>query len=442
MEQSLTQLRADALAIFNAAIKAADPGNAVRHYVHVTDAAIEVADKIYSLAKFINIFILGAGKAAVPMAQALEALLGDRVTGGIVVTPYGQASPLAKVNVIQAAHPIPDRAGVEGARQIAAIARQAKADDLIFFLLSGGGSALLPSPVDDLSMADKQEITQLLLRSGATIGETNTLRRHLSQIKGGRLARLGYPAQMVALLVSDVVGDVLQDIASGPTAPDPSRYADCWKIIEKYRLAGSIPDSIRGILDRGIRGEIAETVKEEDVAFTKVQNLIIASNRLATEAARLHAESLGYSSSVLSNRIEGESREMAKRQVAMLKKILSERPPKPVCFISGGETTVTVRGDGTGGRNQEFALAAALELVDVQRAAVLSAGTDGIDGPTDAAGAIIDGTTVPRGRSRGYDAEQFLARNDAYNFLRATGDLLFTGPTHTNVMDIQVMLAS
>ena len=195
MEQSLTQLRADALAIFNAAIKAVDPANAVRHYVHVTDAAIEVADKVYSLAKFLNIFILGAGKAAVPMAQALEALLGDRVTGGIVVTPYGQAPPLPKVNVIQAAHPIPDRAGLEGARQIADIARQAKADDLIFFLLSGGGSALLPSPVDDLSIADKQELTQLLLRSGATIGETNTLRRHLSQIKGGRLSRLGYPAR-------------------------------------------------------------------------------------------------------------------------------------------------------------------------------------------------------------------------------------------------------
>jgi glycerate 2-kinase len=440
MERSLARLRADALAIFTVAVKAADAGTAIRRYVRVTDTAIEVADRIYSLAKFRNIYILGAGKAAVPMAQAMETLLGDRLSGGTVVAPHGQTLPLAKANIVEAAHPIPDIAGLKGARRIAAIARQATADDLIFFLLSGGGSALLPYPVDDLSLTDKQCITQLLLRSGATIREINTLRRHLSQIKGGKLARLAYPAQMVTLIVSDVVGDALQDVASGPTAPDPSCYSDCWEIIRKYRLQDSIPDSVRVILDRGVSGDIAETVKKDDVAFTKIQNVIIANNRLATEAAWLHASDLGYRSTILSNSIEGECREVAKQQMAIFKKILTDRPCEPTCLISGGETTVTVRGHGTGGRNQEFALAAAIEFVDVEGGAVLSAGTDGIDGPTDAAGAIIDSATVSRGLSQGYDAAQFLACNDAYNFLRRTGDLIITGPTHTNVMDIQVML--
>ena len=399
MGWSLERLRADALAIFNAAVEAVDAANAVRRYVRVTGAAIEVANRNYSLTGFQNIFIIGAGKAAIPMAQALETLLGARLSGGIVVIPYGQAWPLRKVRVIEAAHPIPDLAGVEGARQIAAIAEQATAHDLLFFLVSGGGSALLPYPLDGLTLADKQAVTQLLLRSGATIRETNTVRRHLSKLKGGKLAQIAYPAQMVTLLVSDVVGDTLEDIASGPTAPDPSCYADCREIIRKYRLQDSIPAAVRGALDRGVRGEIAETVKADDVAFTKVQNVIIASNRLATEAAKSHAETLGYCAKILSNAIEGESREVGKRQAAAFKKVLAEPLREPICFISGGETTVTVRGDGMGGRNQEFALAAAIELAGATGVAVLSAGTDGIDGPTDAAGAIVDGATLSRGQS-------------------------------------------
>lgn len=441
MERSLARLRSDAVAIFNAAVKAVDAAHAVRRYVRVNGTAIEVADRIYSLADFRRIFIIGAGKAAVPMAQVMETLLGERLSGGIVVTKYGQALPLRKVRVIEAAHPIPDDAGVEGARQIAAIAQQATAHDLIFVLVSGGGSALLPYPIDGLKLEDAQTVTHLMLRSGATIRETNTLRRHLSQIKGGKLARLAYPAQVVTLIVSDVVGDTLEDIASGPTAPDPSRYTDCWEIIRKYRLQESIPPVVRAILDQGIRGEIAETVKAVDIAFTKVQNVIIASNRLATEAAGSYAESLGYRVTILSNAIEGESREVAKRQAARLKNILTGSRPESICFISGGETTVTVRADGMGGRNQEFALAAAVELAGATGVVVLSAGTDGIDGPTDAAGAIVDGATLSRGRLQGHDAADFLARNDAYNFLLASGDLLVTGPTHTNVMDIQVMVA-
>lgn len=441
MDRSLVQLRADAVAIFNAAVKAVDAALAVRRYVRVTGTAIEVAERIYSLTDLRHVYVIGAGKAAVPMAQALETLLRERLRGGIVVTKYGQALPLRKVRVIEAAHPIPDLNGVKGACQIAAIAEQATAHDLVFALISGGGSALLPYPLDGLTLEDKQIVTDLLLRSGATIRETNTLRRHLSQIKGGKLARLAYPAQVVALIVSDVVGDTLEDIASGPTAPDPSRYTDCREIIRKYQLQESIPPAVRALLDRGSRGELAETVRTNDVAFTKVQNLIIASNGLATEAARSHANRLGYRSEILSNDVEGESREVAKRQMAKLKEVLTEPMTEPICFISGGETTVKVRGSGMGGRNQEFALAAAIELADVEGWVLLSAGTDGIDGPTDAAGAIVDGGTLLRGRSQGLAAAEFLTRNDAYHFLLATGDLLVTGPTHTNVMDIQLMMA-
>jgi len=441
MGRTLKGLRANAVEIFNAAVKAVDAVAAVRRCVRVTESVLEVANRSYSLADFQKIYILGAGKAAIPMAQALETLLGKRLSGGVVVTKYGQARPLRKTRVIEAAHPIPDRAGVDGARQITAITQRATEHDLLFFVVSGGGSALLPYPVEGLTLEDKQDVTNMLLRSGATIRETNTLRRHLSRLKGGKLARLAFPAQLVTLIVSDVVGDTLEDIASGPTAPDPSCYADCWQIIRKYQLQDAVPADVRAILDRGIRGDIAETVKAGDIAFAKVQNVIIANNRLATEAARSHAETLGYRTRILSNDVEGESREVGKQQAAMFRKVLTEPLPEPICSLSGGETTVTVRGDGKGGRNQEFALAAAIELAGASGVVLLSAGTDGIDGPTDAAGAIIDGATLARGQVQGYDASQFLARNDSYNFLHATGDLLVIGPTHTNVMDIQVMLA-
>jgi hydroxypyruvate reductase len=441
MKRSIEQLRLDAAAIFNVAVKAVDAANAVTRHVRMTGTAIEVAGSIYPFADYRRVFIIGAGKAAVPMAQAMETLLGERLTGGIVVTKYGQAQRLQKIRVIEAAHPIPDLAGVEGARLIAGVAREATAQDLIFVLLSGGGSALLPYPIDGLTLTDKQTVTQLLLRSGATIQEINTVRRHLSQLKGGKLARMADPAQVVTLILSDVIGDGLENIASGPTAPDPSRYADCLEIVRKYRLQAAIPAAARSILERGSHGEIAETVDLNDPVFIRVHNVIVGSNRLATEAARSYAVSLGYRATIMAKAVQGESCEVAKRHAATIKLALTESVSEPICLISGGETTVTVRGDGMGGRNQEFALAAALEIAGTEGVVVLSAGTDGIDGPTAAAGAIVDGATVARGRLKGYDGLEFLARNDSYTYLNATGDLLITGPTDTNVMDIQVMLA-
>lgn len=440
MEMSLTQLRADAAAIFRAAVQAVDPDRAVKRHVFVSDSAMVVAGKSYLFNDLRKIFVVGAGKAVVPMAQAMEALLGERISAGMVIAKHGQARPLARVQVIEAAHPIPDLAGVEGARQIAQLAQLATTEDLVICLLSGGASALLVCPADGLTLADKQAVTQMLLNSGATIGETNTVRRHLSQIKGGRLAALAQPAQMVTLILSDVVGDSLEDIGSGPTAPDPSRYGDCLEIVRKYGLQQQLPAAAWALLERGDRGELSETAKPGAAIFSTVQNLIIGSNRLATQEAQLRAEKLGYRAWTLSNTIAGESRAVAKQHGALLKSLRRDADHGPVCIVSGGETTVTVRGTGVGGRNQEFALAAAMEIAGVDGAVVLSAGTDGIDGPTDAAGAIVDGATLRRGHALGYVADEFLARNDAYPYLRGTGDLLITGPTDTNVMDLQVML--
>ena len=308
------------------------------------------------------------------------------------------------------AHPIPDLAGLEGARLIAGIARQASAHELIFVLLSGGGSALLPYPIDGLTLADKQTVTQLLLRSGATIQQINAVRRHLSELKGGKLARMADPAHVVTLILSDVIGDSLEDIASGPTAPDPSRYADCLEIIRKYRLLEAIPASARSILERGNQGEIAETIKPNDPVFTRVVNVIVGSNRLATEAARSYAESLGYRAAILSNAVQGESREVAKRHAATLEKAMNEpMPANPYASSRAVRPPLQYGVMAWAGAIKSSLLPRLVEIAGKAGVVVLSAGTDGIDGPTDAAGAIVDGATVSRGGSKGYDAAEFLA---------------------------------
>lgn len=442
MKDRLERLRTHARLIFDAGVRAVDPAKAINRFVRRINDVIEAGDRRYLLSQFEKIYVVGAGKAAAVMARAVEALLGDRITAGIISTKYDHGLPLEKIQVVEAAHPVPDQAGVKVAHEIAALVSAAGEDDLVLVLISGGGSALLPYPVDGLTLADKQIVTQALLRSGANIREINSLRRHLSKVKGGRLAQLASPARVLSLILSDVIGDALEDIASGPTAPDPTTYADCLEIVQRYSLEQNLPASAIRILQSGARGEIEETPKATSPLFHRVQNLIVGSNPLATQAAKRQAESCGYHTLILSNHVEGESREVAAKHAALIKTILKSNKPtqRPACVISGGETTVTLRGHGLGGRNQEFALAAAIEIDGVQGAVVLSAGTDGTDGPTDAAGAIVDGNTVGRGRSKGIVAAEFLQRNDSYNFLKATGDLLVTGPTFTNVMDLQVML--
>jgi hydroxypyruvate reductase len=439
---SLAQLRAHAREIFAAGVKAADPFDAILRHAHRSADGLEMAALRYQLALIDKIFVAGCGKAAARMAQAVEEILGDRIADGVVVVKYGHSAPLKKIQVMEAGHPIPDEAGMAGAQRVMELLEGAGVNDLVLFLISGGGSALLPAPADGVSLEEKQQTTQILLESGANIHEINAVRKHISKIKGGRSAKLAAPARLASLVLSDVAGDVLETIASGPTVADPTTYADGLEAIRRYNLQGRVPRSVLDILSRGVRGEIEETPKPGDALFEKVQNVIVGNNRLALEAARRRAEALGYRAEILSDCVEGESRAVAVSHAALIKKVAQTRGsvPRPACFVSGGETTVTVRGDGLGGRNQEFALAAAIEIAGLDGAVVLSAGSDGTDGPTDAAGAIVDGSTVQRGQTQGLSAVEFLARNDSYRFLQATGDLLITGPTLSNVMDLQVML--
>ena len=439
---SLSKLRDDAREIFFAGVKSADPFAAVTKAVQRRNNRLHVEKRTYDLSGFDNISIAGCGKAAARMALALEMLLGDRLSGGIVIVKYGHQLALEKIQVLEAGHPIPDQSGLDGAHQVIELARSSGARDLLFFLLSGGGSALLPCPAEGLTLADKQRTTGILLKSGAAIQEINAVRKHISRIKGGRLAQLAAPSQMISLILSDVVNDSLEAIASGPTVADPSTYGDCLRIIQHYNLRREIPAAVLELLECGALGEIEETPKAADPVFQRVHNVIVGSNRLALAAARQRAEALGYRASIASNSIDGESRTVAKSHAEHIKQIVRTKRPlaRPACFISGGETTVTVRGDGLGGRNQEFALAAAIEIDGLDDVVVLSADSDGTDGPTDAGGGIVDGATITRAKAKDLDATMFLARNDAYHFLRSTGDLFVTGPTLTNVMDLQITL--
>jgi len=441
---SLAELRTHARNIFAAALAAADPHTAVKANIALDGERLRAGDRSYDLSRFDSVLVAGCGKASARMASALEDLLGDRIAAGIIVVKYGHGVALNKIEIIEAGHPIPDGAGLDGARRIVELVGGRTERDLLFFLISGGGSALLPFPVDGLSLAEKQQTTDALLKSGATITEINALRKHLSRLKGGRLAGLAAPATMIALILSDVIGDVFDAIASGPTTPDSSTYENCLAIVDRYRLQEKIPAKVIGYLQRGAAGEHEETPKAGDPIFDRVQNLIVGSNRIAVAAARARAAELGYRTTVLAEPVEGESRVAAGKLARLVRGIARERGAdfQPLCVIAGGETTVTVRGNGVGGRNQEFALASAVEISGLDNVVVLSAGTDGTDGPTHAAGGIVDGFSLPRANALGMAAEDFLDRNDSHSFLRATGDLLITGPTLTNVMDIQIALIS
>jgi hydroxypyruvate reductase len=435
-------LRRDAEAIFRAGLRAADAGLAVSRHLHREGKTISVGGMSFSLDRIGRIRVVGMGKASAAMARAVEAVLGDRIDGGLVVVKDGHALPLARIRVREAAHPVPDARGVQATRELMEMVAGSEAGDLLFCLISGGGSALAPAPAPGVALEEIQEVTRLLLASGATIHEMNTIRKHLSRLKGGRLARMTYPATLVSLILSDVVGDDLDTIASGPTVPDGGTYGDCLEILRKRGIRESAPTAVRTLLEAGARGEIPETPKAGDPAFAGARNLIVGSNRMALEASRARAAELGYEVVLPPGLEEGEAREVAQAHVALARKIRESRGPgaRPTCILTGGETTVTLRGGGTGGRNQEFVLAAALEMDGMDGVVVLSGGTDGTDGPTDAAGALADGETVRRGAGLGLEAGSHLNNNDAYPLFRRLGDLLMTGPTFTNVMDLRVVL--
>jgi len=435
-------LRKHAVAIFRESLRAADPIEAVLRHASVEGDALVAGRRRYRLSAFRRIFVIGAGKAAASMALGVERLLGRRIGQGLVNVKYGHLAKLRRVSINECGHPVPDQAGVEGARRIAAIAAQAAEDDLVICLISGGASALTPLPAEPITLEEKQATTKLLLSCGASIHEVNAVRKHISCFKGGQLARLAYPATLLSLLLSDVIGDDLDVIGSGPTAPDSSTFLTARSILMKYGILEKVPPAVRERLERGIEGLIRETPKPGEPEFARVQNLVVGSNQLAVDAAAAKARSLGYRTMVLSTFVEGETRDVARVHAAIAREILaSGRPLKPpACVISGGETTVTIRGDGLGGRNQEFVLAAAIDLEGLPGVTVLSGGTDGTDGPTDAAGAIADGQTAVRAQELGLKASDFLARNDSYRFFEPLGDLLKTGPTNTNVMDVRLLL--
>lgn len=437
-------LRSVALQLQQAALEAVNPAEAVYRVLTRVGSSILVNDRAYDLANYDRVLIIGAGKASIPMADAVAEVLQNKLAGGVVITKYHHIDRMlpASIRVHEAGHPVPDQNSINGARDIRDQLHGLRARDLVFCVLSGGASALMTLPAENISLADVQAVTTLLLNAGASIDQINIIRKHIDLIKGGGLARLAGKAARVSLVLSDVVGDDLSVIASGPTTPDRSTFADAWHVIKQYDLIEQLPPAVRSRLELGAADRFADTPKPGDPLFENDQIVIVGSNRLAAEAAETLAKKLNFNTLLLSTFIQGEAREIAKVVAALAKEIrAADRPiAKPACIIWGGETTVTLKGHGTGGRNQELALAAAIAIDGLPNVLIEALGTDGTDGPTDAAGAIATGETLSRARELGLEAHSYLADNDAYHFFKPLGELIVTGPTGTNVNDLMFLL--
>lgn len=427
--------------IFDAALAAANPYECVtRHLPYIS--------RIFRDGGFSRLFLVSFGKAAYLMAKAVSDPMPEVLSRGIVITKYGhlqEAALSAAVELFEAGHPVPDENGLAATRSVIGLLESADEGTLVLCLISGGGSALFLDPSPPVTLAEKQAVTTLLLKAGADIEELNAVRKHISLVKGGRLAQLAYPARVISLILSDVIADRLDVIASGPTAPDDSTFSQALEVVGKYGLRDRMPPSVMNLLESGAAGRLPETPKQGNPIFDQVENIIVGSNGQATKAARQKAIEMGFDTTILSSEFQGEARVVAKELAAKARETAGSRqgassPGRPICLIGGGETTVTVSGSGKGGRNMELALAFALEVEEVPGISLLSAGTDGTDGPTDAAGAFADGETARHARNCGLDPERYLAGNDSYSFFREEGGLLITGPTGTNVMDIQVIL--
>ena len=439
----LESLRKDSLRIFEECLKAADPEEAVHRFVHMSEGYLFVQpDTKIDLNKFDRVFVIGAGKASAPMARALESIIGDKITRGLISVKRGHGLDLTRIRVTEAGHPIPDSSGLEATSEMIRLLSSLGANDLVLSCISGGGSALLPKPADGVTLEDKQMMTSLLLESGADIHEINTVRKHLSASKGGLLMRYAYPALVISLILSDVVGDDPSLIASGPFAPDNTTFQDSLNVIQRYKLEAAAPPNAMNYLRRGISGGAPETPKPADKIFSRVKNVIIGSNLLSLEAGKKLAQSLGYNSMILSSAIEGDTKQAAIFHAAIGRELANSNNPLrlPACVLSGGETTVRVKGNGFGGRNQHFVLSLLEKIKQVPGCVVLSAGSDGTDGPTDAAGAIADTNSFSRAANIGLAPGFHLANFNSYHFFEQLGDLLFTGPTLTNVMDIRLIL--
>jgi glycerate 2-kinase len=460
--------------ILQSALKSVDARQAIRAHVAATEDVLRIGPKAYPLDEIERVFVVGAGKAGAPMAAALIDILGARITGGVVNVKHGHTSPVAewrvrfgghaavegdaphpappqenRIAIVEAGHPAPDQAGLYGAERIAALVQGLTPRDLVIVVISGGGSALLPLPAPGITLDDYRALTALLLRCGADIREINAVRKHCSRLQGGGLARLAVPARVAALILSDVVGSPLDVIASGPTVPDRTTFADALAVLDRYEIAGQAPAGVLDHLRRGAARAIPDTPKPGDPLFDGVANVVIGDNERAGRAAVAEAQRQGYRSLLLTTFLQGEAREIGKAVAGLAQGIAwgqSDLKP-PACLVLGGETTVTVRGRGTGGRNQELALAAAIALdgyplPDGVEVTIVSLATDGTDGPTGAAGGIATADTVRRGRALGLDARAALAENDSYHYLGALGDLVITGPTGTNVNDLILVICN
>ena len=423
-----------AIQIFRSAVKAVDPYSCVGNN-------IEEALAFYKEKGFEKLYVAAFGKASYEMCRAAEDYMGSLITDGVAVTRYGSGGKLKKIRLFEASHPLSDDNGLKATEKIVELLKGAGKNTLILCLISGGGSSLLVSPLDGISLEEQRRTADLLLRSGADINEVNAVRKHISKIKGGKLAGLAAPAHVISLIISDVVGDHLDAIASGPTAPDGSTFKDAMDILKNYSIFDKAPQSVSKLLEAGLNGKVEETLKKDDPVFQNVHNRIIADNKTALAAATAEAERIGFTVETRDEAVTGDAVTAGKMLADFALEIKEKKNDQtPGCYLSGGETTVTVKGNGKGGRNMELALAFAQRLDGECGITLLSAGTDGIDGVTDAAGAVVDSATIDKAKKAGCNPLEYLDDNDSYSLLKMTGDLLITGPTGTNVTDIQILI--
>jgi len=435
------ELRQSSRLIWEAALNAANPATCIRNFLQLRDDVLIAGGKEMEIRG--RLIVIGAGKPSAKMAQVVEETLGSHITDGLIVTKYGHALPLRRMKLVEAGHPIPDTAGIRAVHDTHELMRGLTKEDIVLVLISGGGSALWPAPAEGITLEEKQEVTQLLLRAGATIRELNAVRKHLSDIKGGQLAKWAAPARVISLIMSDVIGDPLDFIGSGPTAPDTTSFSDAFAIIQKYGL--DVPEAVQERFQEGARGNIPDTPKPGDPVFKNVDNYVIANNRLLVDAAVDKARELQFNTLILGTEVEGEAKDVGRFLAAITRETARTGNPikPPACILAAGETTVTVRGHGVGGRNQEMALAWAISMAARPfsgQACFASVATDGTDGPTTAAGGLVDPFTCSRAIELGLMPQKFLRANDSSNFLKTTGDLIVTGPTQTNLMDLQILL--
>jgi len=425
--------------IFLSAVESVKPDRLIFNSVHLSDSLLTIEDLVFDLNSIQNIYIVGVGKASALMGQAIEKILLNKITGGHILTKYGHGCALQKISLSEAGHPIPDDNGIRGTKKIVDIVNKAREQDLVICLISGGGSALLADCPAGSVLTDLTDLSSHLLNCGADIKEINTIRKHLSEVKGGNLARAAYPATLVSLILSDVIGDPVDVIASGPTTYDLSTFQNAYDSLKKYNLIDKISPTLLKRLQEGLEGKIAENPKPGDPILSKTYNKIIGNNMIALKAAEKTALSNGYTTEIISDKMQGMTHEIIKTIIDI--SLEEQRKTNhPCCLLFGGEPTVKVNANGLGGRNQHIALEASLLLKGKKDLVFLSAGTDGSDGPTDAAGAVVDDHTYLYAENSGMPVEETLQNFDSYNFFKNTVGHIITGPTMTNVMDIMIVL--